>query len=135
MSAKEDSTTEWFASEARLEEIRDALTRSPAGEIISPSVGEAIELQAEIPDAQDRSYGVSAILVNVWNAFLTGPKAVKALDGSVAKFGRIGELCALAGARGWRMSDFKGRHFGGEIVRWAVRWYCRYPSATATSKR
>ena len=26
------------------------------------------------------------------------------------------------------MSDFKGRHFGGEIVLWAVRWYCRYPS-------
>ena len=25
------------------------------------------------------------------------------------------------------MSDFKGRHFDGEIVLWAVRWYCRYP--------
>ena len=25
------------------------------------------------------------------------------------------------------MSDFKGRRFGGEIVLWAVRWYCRYP--------
>ena len=25
------------------------------------------------------------------------------------------------------MRDFKGRHFGGEIVLWAVRWYCRYP--------
>ena len=24
------------------------------------------------------------------------------------------------------MSDFKGRHFEGEIVLWAVRWYCRY---------
>lgn len=24
------------------------------------------------------------------------------------------------------MSDFKGRHFGGEIVLWAARWYCRY---------
>ena len=24
------------------------------------------------------------------------------------------------------MSDFKGRHFQGEIVLWAVRWYCRY---------
>jgi transposase, IS6 family len=24
------------------------------------------------------------------------------------------------------VSDFKGRHFGGEIVLWAVRWYCRY---------
>ena len=24
------------------------------------------------------------------------------------------------------MSDFKGRHFRGEIVLWAVRLYCRY---------
>jgi IS6 family transposase len=24
------------------------------------------------------------------------------------------------------MSGFKGRHFEGEIVLWAVRWYCRY---------
>ena len=24
------------------------------------------------------------------------------------------------------MSDFKGRHFEGEIVLWAVRWYCRH---------
>lgn len=24
------------------------------------------------------------------------------------------------------MSDFKGRHFEGEIVLRAVRWYCRY---------
>ena len=24
------------------------------------------------------------------------------------------------------MSDLKGRHFEGEIVLWAVRWYCRY---------
>ena len=27
---------------------------------------------------------------------------------------------------GRAVSDFKGRHFGGEIVLWAVRWYCRY---------
>lgn len=24
------------------------------------------------------------------------------------------------------MWDFKGRHFEGEVVLWAVRWYCRY---------
>ena len=24
------------------------------------------------------------------------------------------------------MWDFKGRHFEGEMVLWAVRWYCRY---------
>ena len=23
-------------------------------------------------------------------------------------------------------SDFKGRHFRGDIILWAVRWYCRY---------
>src|SRR4051794_6530754 len=30
------------------------------------------------------------------------------------------------GREGRAMSDFKGRHFKGEIVLWAVRWYCRY---------
>lgn len=24
------------------------------------------------------------------------------------------------------MNDFKGRQFKGEIILWAVRWYCRY---------
>lgn len=24
------------------------------------------------------------------------------------------------------MNDFKGRHFGGAMILWAVRWYCRY---------
>jgi len=24
------------------------------------------------------------------------------------------------------MNDFKGRHFQGEIILWAVRWYCKY---------
>ena len=24
------------------------------------------------------------------------------------------------------MNDFKGRHFTGEVILWAVRWYCRY---------
>jgi transposase-like protein len=24
------------------------------------------------------------------------------------------------------MDDFKGRHFTGEVILWAVRWYCRY---------
>jgi len=27
---------------------------------------------------------------------------------------------------GRAVSGFKGRHFQGEIVLWAVRWYCRY---------
>jgi IS6 family transposase len=26
----------------------------------------------------------------------------------------------------FNMSDFKGRHFQGEIILWAVRWYCKY---------
>ena len=48
------------------------------------------------------------------------------MKGSVAKFGLLGELSARAAARGRDMNDFKGRHFRGEIVLWAVRWYCRY---------
>lgn len=24
------------------------------------------------------------------------------------------------------MSDFKWRHFQGEVILWPVRWYCRY---------
>ena len=24
------------------------------------------------------------------------------------------------------MSEFKSRHFEGEIILWEVRWYCRY---------
>jgi IS6 family transposase len=24
------------------------------------------------------------------------------------------------------MNDFKGRQFKGEIILWAVRWYCKY---------
>lgn len=24
------------------------------------------------------------------------------------------------------MNDFRWRHFQGEIILWAVRWYCRY---------
>ena len=38
----------------------------------------------------------------------------------------LGGVSALVGARGRRMNDFKGHHFGGEFVLWAVRWYCRY---------
>jgi transposase, IS6 family len=44
--------------------------------------------------------------------------------GSVAKFRRCGEVgWDLAG---WTMSVFAGRHFEGEIILWALRWYCRY---------
>ncbi|EFI8812034.1 IS6 family transposase, partial [Acinetobacter baumannii] len=25
------------------------------------------------------------------------------------------------------MTDFKWRHFQGDVILWAVRWYCRYP--------
>ncbi len=33
------------------------------------------------------------------------------------------------------MSDFKWRHFQGEIILQCVRWYCEYGSVTATSKK
>ena len=29
-------------------------------------------------------------------------------------------------ARGETVSDFKRGHFEGEILLWALRWYCRY---------
>ena len=45
---------------------------------------------------------------------------------------KIVELFTLDDAGGWRMNDFKGRHFESEIVLWAVRWYCRYPSRPLT---
>jgi hypothetical protein len=36
-------------------------------------------------------------------------------------------LCGLwSASRGQRMSAFKWRHFEGEVILWAVRWYCRY---------
>src|SRR3546814_9680510 len=30
-------------------------------------------------------------------------------------------------ARSVAMNDFKGRHFTGDVILWALRWYCRYP--------
>ena len=43
------------------------------------------------------------------------------------KVRRTGVNCLRRLERGvGGMSDFKGRHFGSEIVLWAVRWYCRY---------
>ncbi len=45
--------------------------------------------------------------------------------GSVANFVAVGRDGLRAGGERV-MSDFKGRHFEGEIVLWAVRWYCRY---------
>ena len=33
---------------------------------------------------------------------------------------------ALASAGGMVVSDFKWRHFRGEIILWGVRWYCKY---------
>ena len=32
----------------------------------------------------------------------------------------------MVGERGRPVNEFKGRHYGGEIVLWAVRWYSRY---------
>ena len=33
------------------------------------------------------------------------------------------------------MNEFKGRHFRGEIVLWAVRWHCRYAISDRALKR
>src|SRR3546814_3938388 len=36
------------------------------------------------------------------------------------------DLWAHVLSRSVAMNDFKGRHFTGEVILWAVRWYCRY---------
>jgi IS6 family transposase len=46
-------------------------------------------------------------------------------NGLCCKLIRFSVIC-LAESEGGAMSGFKGRHFEGEIVLWAVRWYCRY---------
>lgn len=48
-----------------------------------------------------------------------------AARGSVAKNRLIAERAVKISAR-LLMSDFKWRHFQGELILWAVRWYCRY---------
>ena len=58
--------------------------------------------------------------------FARVPSQSHARAGSVAKISRCDELTVSGGQRGWRVNEFKGRHFGGEVVLWAVRWYCRY---------
>ena len=45
--------------------------------------------------------------------------------GSVAKIALMSERAPEFSAR-LLMSDFKWRHFQGEVILWAVRWYCRY---------
>ena len=52
--------------------------------------------------------------------------SVRLSGGSVGKISRDGELCASGAQRGWPVNEFKGRHFGGEVVLSAVRWYRRY---------
>ncbi|MHA7999332.1 hypothetical protein ACX8ZQ_00350, partial [Acinetobacter baumannii] len=32
------------------------------------------------------------------------------------------------------MTDFKWRHFQGDVILWAVRWYCRYPISGTVAK-
>jgi hypothetical protein len=32
------------------------------------------------------------------------------------------------------MSDFKGQHFNGAVILWAVRWYCKYGIYRAITK-
>ncbi|MGC2521355.1 MAG: hypothetical protein WA417_01770, partial [Stellaceae bacterium] len=50
-----------------------------------------------------------------------GPPGV----GKTALLQNLRHSAMEASSEGGRaVSDFKGRHFGGEIVLWAVRWYC-----------
>jgi hypothetical protein len=38
----------------------------------------------------------------------------------IARYG-VGHFAA-----GFSMNDFRWRHFRGEVILWAVRWYCKY---------
>ena len=60
----------------------------------------------------------SAVASSVWNK---AARVAVRRGGAVANFanGRRGEF---GRGRGESVSDFKGRHFEGEIVLWAVRW-------------
>ena len=70
-----------------------------------------------------------AQLVVLWRAdrfdLLTTAEQLDELMGAVANFAgwRRDEVLAKQVES---VSDFKGRHIEGEIVLWAVRWYCRY---------
>jgi transposase-like protein len=46
--------------------------------------------------------------------------------GSVANLVGFGDGGAERGGDGGPMNDFKGRHFEGQIILWAVRWFCKY---------
>src|SRR3546814_10395186 len=46
-------------------------------------------------------------------------------DGSVAKIVKLEHACG-----DWTdgtLTDFKWSDFQGDVILWAVRWYCRYP--------
>lgn len=74
----------------------------------------------------DSRFEQAALDVEFWIVRVRGGRLRNhSVNGSVANaadFRRDGE----DGWRGEIVSDFKGRHFEGEIVLWAVRWYCRY---------
>ena len=67
--------------------------------------------------------GEDAIKTKVRELTHKAPESAQvALNRLCCKVWVTGELLALDDARGWRMNDFKGRYFEGEIVLWAVRW-------------
>jgi transposase-like protein len=51
-------------------------------------------------------------------------------DGSVAKLAMgsgVGMIGPEEAGEGAGVADFKGRHFTGEVILWAVRWYLMFP--------
>ena len=60
----------------------------------------------------------------MWDLATRAQHSCTRLGGPVAKFAAVRR--DVLQAEGADHSDFKGRHFEGEIVLWAVRWYCRY---------
>jgi len=80
--------------------------------------------------AVDKGFGLNRSDNREWLAYdsLGAPASIRltfvAPDGSVANFAAVRRNRFCTEGIG-PMSDFKGRHFEGEIVLWAVRWYCR----------
>jgi hypothetical protein len=77
-----------------------------------------------VDDALHGAHPDTKLIGDLLDAFalLAGPVAK---NRSLWRLGAHGSGACVAVAR-YRMGDFKWRHFRGEIILWAVRWYCKY---------
>ena len=103
-----------------LGEQLDAPAPAGDGELLTARTAERFRAEIRACFGFRETTVADADALIVWLRDHAAPEAAGALDVLVVRV--IGELFALGDARGWRMNDFKGRHFEGEIVLWAVRW-------------